>query len=177
MRLRSGEPKCQRQCGCWVYRPFITRQLITRGAGVTFSDSAPVPKFLNPDPGPAIFQIWQSDSCSDPGHNHRSNRNLPMFYLRNDHTDPCYCRNWKVTPSPVFPKCFIPDPGLKERHRILPESNLALRIRSHLVNNWHLVTQTIKQFDSLSPDRSTRIFLQNTNSFSCTQYISNALVA
>jgi len=28
-------------------------------AGVTFSDSesAPVPKFLNPDPGPAIFQI------------------------------------------------------------------------------------------------------------------------
>jgi len=26
-------------------------------AGVTFSDSAPVPKFLNPDPGPAILKI------------------------------------------------------------------------------------------------------------------------
>jgi len=40
-------------------------------AGVTFSDSnsAPVPKFLNPGPdqGPAIFLIWESDSCSDSG--------------------------------------------------------------------------------------------------------------
>jgi len=29
-------------------------------AGVTFSDSdsAPIPKFLNPDPGPEIVQIW-----------------------------------------------------------------------------------------------------------------------
>ena len=46
---------------------------------VTFSDSdfAPVPKFLNP--GPAILQIWESDSCSDSGYNHRSNRSLPMF--------------------------------------------------------------------------------------------------
>ena len=33
--------------------------LILEVAGITFSDSgsAPVPKFLNPDPGPAIFQI------------------------------------------------------------------------------------------------------------------------
>jgi len=45
-------------------------------AGVTFSDSdsALVPKFLNPDPGPEIFQIWESDSCSDSGY-HWSNRN------------------------------------------------------------------------------------------------------
>jgi len=45
--------------------------------GVTFSDSdsAPVLKFLNPDRGPAILQIWESDSCSDSGYNHRSNRN------------------------------------------------------------------------------------------------------
>jgi len=44
--------------------------------GVTFSnsDSSPVPKFLNP--GPAILQIWESDSCSDSGYNHQSNRNL-----------------------------------------------------------------------------------------------------
>ena len=42
-----------------------------RGGGVTFpdSDSTPVPKFLNPDPGPsrAIFQIYESDSCLDSG--------------------------------------------------------------------------------------------------------------
>jgi len=75
-------------------------------AGVTFSDSdsAPFPKFWNPDP--AIFQIWQSHSCSDSGYNHQTNLNLPIFYLRNAHTDSCYCRNWKVTPDPgpVFPK-------------------------------------------------------------------------
>ena len=41
------------------------------------SDYAPVPKFLNP--GPAILQIWESDTCSDSGYNHRSNRNSPMF--------------------------------------------------------------------------------------------------
>ena len=52
-------------------------------AGVTFSDSdsAPVQKFLNPCAGPAIFQIWESDSCSDSGYNHPSNRNLTMLLL------------------------------------------------------------------------------------------------
>jgi len=54
--------------------------------GVTFShpDSAPVPQFLNPGPhpSPAIPKISESDSCSDSGHNHRSNRNLPMFLLK-----------------------------------------------------------------------------------------------
>jgi len=46
------------------------------------SDSAPVPKFLNPgpDPGSESFQIWETDSCSDSGYNHWSNRNLPMFF-------------------------------------------------------------------------------------------------
>ena len=49
-------------------------------AGVTFSDShsAPVAKFLNP--GPAILQIWESDSCWDSACNHRSNRNSPMLF-------------------------------------------------------------------------------------------------
>jgi len=55
-------------------------------AGVTLSDSnsALVPKFLNPglDPVTAIFQIWEYDYCSDYGCNHRSNRNLPMFLLK-----------------------------------------------------------------------------------------------
>ena len=40
-------------------------------AAVIFSDSdsAPVPKFLNPgpDPDPAILQVWESDSYSDSG--------------------------------------------------------------------------------------------------------------
>jgi len=53
---------------------------IAEVAGVIFSDSdsAPVPKFLNPGPhpGPAILQIRESDSCSDSGYNHRSNRNF-----------------------------------------------------------------------------------------------------
>jgi len=45
----------------------------------------------------------------------------PCFYLRNDHTDSCYCRNGKVTPDPgpVFHKCLTPDPGPKEKRRIL----------------------------------------------------------
>jgi len=48
-------------------------------AGVTFSDSdsATVAKFLNP--GPAILQIWESDSCWDSGCNHPSNRNSHMI--------------------------------------------------------------------------------------------------
>jgi len=50
--------------------------------GVTFtdSDSAPVPKCLNP--GPAILQLRQSASFSNYGGNHRSNRNFPMFLLK-----------------------------------------------------------------------------------------------
>jgi len=34
----------------------------------------------------------------------------PCFYLRNDHTDSCYCRNWKVTldPGPIFHKFLTP---------------------------------------------------------------------
>ena len=29
-----------------------------------------------------IFQIWESDSCSDSGYSHRSKCNLPMFLLK-----------------------------------------------------------------------------------------------
>ena len=48
----------------------------------------------------------------------------PCFCLRNDHTDSCCCWNWKVTPGPVLPKFLTlgPDPGPKEKHRILPEA-------------------------------------------------------
>ena len=58
----------------------------------------------------------------------------PCFYLRNDHTDSCYCRNGKVTPGPgpVFHMFLTPDPGPKEKRRILPELTPVIRIRSHL---------------------------------------------
>ena len=58
----------------------------------------------------------------------------PCFYLRNNHTDSCYCRNWKLTLGPVFPKFLTPglDPGPNEKRRILPESTPVIRIRSHL---------------------------------------------
>jgi len=104
-------------------------------AGVTFSDfdSNPVPKFLNPDPGPAIFQIWESESCSTIIH---PTLIYPCFYLRNDHKDSCNCRNWEVTTvqGPLFPNFLTPglDPGLKEKRKILPESTPVHRIWSHL---------------------------------------------
>jgi len=49
-------------------------------AGVTFSDSAPIPKILNPNPvlDPKFFKILDSDSCSNSG-NHGCNRNSSMF--------------------------------------------------------------------------------------------------
>jgi len=58
----------------------------------------------------------------------------PCFYLRNYRTDSCYCRNGKVTPGPVFHKFLTPspDPGPKEKRRILPESTPVIRIRYHL---------------------------------------------
>ena len=138
----STEEKPQWNASCKVakcnsMRPTAMSTICTwEVAGVTFldSNSAPFSKFLNL--GPAIFQIWDSDSCSYSGYNHRSNRNLPMFLLRKDHTDSCHCRNWKVTPGPgpVFPKFLTPcpEPGPKEKCRILPESTPALQIRYHL---------------------------------------------
>jgi len=91
------------QCTCWTpsHRPWasnLNSQLRVKPCrdtptvsfsqtftpemtGVSFPDStsAPVPKFLNSDQGPVIFLIWESDSCSDSGYNHRSNRNSPMI--------------------------------------------------------------------------------------------------
>jgi len=81
-------------------------------------------KFENPTP------VQTPASIIDP------TVSYPCFYLRNDHTDSCCCRNWKVTldPGPFFPKFFtpVPDPGPKETRRILPESTPALQILSHL---------------------------------------------
>ena len=103
------------------------------GSGATFSDSdsAPVPKFLDPGPDPAILQIWESDSCSDSGYNIRSNRDLPLFLPKKWLHRLCHCRNGRVTPDlgPVFLKLLTPGP--KGKRRILPQSTPASRIRSH----------------------------------------------
>jgi len=84
----------------------ITAINSTEIAGVTFSDSntALVPKFLNPGPHPGrIFLIFEnptpvqtSATMIDP------TLIYPCFYLRNDPTDSWYCRNGKVTPDPVL---------------------------------------------------------------------------
>jgi len=90
--------------------------------GVTFSDFdfAPVPKFLNPDL--AIFQFENPTHVQTPATIIDPTVTYPCFYLRNEHTDSYYCRNWKVTP--VFPKFLTPGPHPcpKEKRRTLPES-------------------------------------------------------
>ena len=81
------------------------------------------PESIFRTPTPLLFQnfwirvrIWQFFKFENPTPVHTPaaiiNPTLiyPCFYLRNDHTD--YCRHWKVTP----------DPGPKEKLRILPES-------------------------------------------------------
>ena len=93
--------------------------------GATFSDSATVPEFLNP--GPAIFQIRKSDSCSDsaatvidlPENGHWPSRLLLL-------------PKWKSDSGSGFSQILTPDPGPKEKCRILPQSSPAIRIRSHL---------------------------------------------
>jgi len=67
-------------------------------AGVTFSDSdsTPVSKFLNPgpDPCPAIFFKFENPTpVQTPATVIDPSVIYPCFYLRNDHTDSCYCRN------------------------------------------------------------------------------------
>jgi len=65
--------------------------------------------------GSGNFQIWESDPVQNPA-TIDPTKMYPWFILRNDHTDSCYCRNWKVTPDlgPVFHKIFTPDPVRKK---------------------------------------------------------------
>ena len=90
---------------------------ITEVTGVTFSDSdsAPVSKFLNP--GPAIFQIWESDSCPDSGYNHQSNLNLPMFLLK----------KWPHTPAAAEIEKLL-------RVRFFPNFRLRIRVQKKTQN-------------------------------------------
>ena len=114
-------------CGCFLSKNmgnlqrYMTRPLEVAGVTFSDSDSAPVPKFLNPDPGPAIFQILKSDSRC----NHRSSRNLPMFFLKKWPFRLLLLLKLKSDPDPglAFPKFLTPGPhpGAKEKRRILPE--------------------------------------------------------
>jgi len=78
-------------------------------------------KFENPTP-------VQTPATIDP------TEIYPCFCSRNDHEGPCYCRNWKVTPGPVFHKFLTsgPNQGPKDKRKIQPESTPALRIHGHL---------------------------------------------
>ena len=83
-------------------------------AGVTFSDSAPVPKFLNPG-GRKFFKFKnptpvQTPASIDPNEIQQCFETRNAIY--NDHANTCCCRKWKVTPGsgPVFRKCSTPAP-------------------------------------------------------------------
>jgi len=86
----------------------------------------------------------------------------PRFYLRNDRTDSCYCRNGKVTPGLFFPKFLTPDPGPIEKRRILPESTSAIRLRYYLWLEQAAVLPTLQRWgdiDFLTPGPYPIIFL------------------
>ena len=109
---------------------FVERHTISNSdvaeVNLSDSDSALFSKFLNPGLDLAIFQIWESGSSSDCGCNNRPTVIYPCFYLRNDHTDSCYCQNWKVTPGlgPFFFKFLTPG-----RIRVRKENTESLRSR------------------------------------------------
>jgi len=121
---------------CWWPLLYIIAVIyyVPEVAGVTFSDSdaAPVPKFLNRGPDLAILRIWESDSCSDSGHNRWYNRNLPMFLLKKWQHRLLLLPKWKSDPGSGFSQIFYSGPDRKEKPRIFPESTPALRIQSHL---------------------------------------------
>jgi len=66
-------------------------------AGVTFSDSdtAPVPKFMNPVPDPVrqFFKCENPTPVQTPATIIDPTLIYPCFSLINDDTDFCYCRN------------------------------------------------------------------------------------
>jgi len=106
---------------------------MAEAVGVTFSDSAPVPKFWNP--GPIILKKFENPTPVQTPATAINATEIQQFLLyRNDmykdHADSCCCRKSKVTPGPVFEKFLTPVP--KEKRTILQESTPALRNRGHL---------------------------------------------
>jgi len=67
-------------------------------------------------PGSGIFQIWESDTCSKSGYC-RSNRNLPMFFLKKWPRRLLLLTKLKVTPDPgpVFHNILTPGPDPKQK--------------------------------------------------------------
>jgi len=90
-------------------------------ARVTFSETSPVPKFLNP--APKFFQFWESDFCSNSA-NYQCNRNSTM----------CVIKQWhlnrprrllllaKIKSDSWYSFSQIIDSGSEWKHGILPES-------------------------------------------------------
>ena len=73
---------------------------------------------------------WQRGTSSKKGWEPLSPTEIyPCFHLRNDHTDSCYCRNWKVTPDP---DPFFPNFWLRVRNKNAESRRSRLRIRYHL---------------------------------------------
>ena len=69
-----------------------------RNAGVPFSDSAPVPNFFNPVR--LFFKFENPTPVQTPATIIDPTVIYSCFYIRNGHTDSCYCRNGNVTPDP-----------------------------------------------------------------------------
>jgi len=81
-----------------------------------------------------ILQIWESDSCSESGYNHQSNRNLSMFLPRKwPHR---LLPKWKSDSGSCFSQIFDSGSGFERKSRMLPESTTVTRIRSHLLRAW-----------------------------------------
>jgi len=89
-------------------------------------------KIFESGPDLAILRIWESDSCSDSGHNRWYNRNLPMFLLKKWQHRLLLLPKWKSDPGSGFSQIFYSGPDRKEKPRIFPESTPALQIQSHL---------------------------------------------
>ena len=146
-KINSNLPKQKKHCIICTTRLLHKPEV----AGVTFSESdfAPVKKFLNP--GPGIFQIWESDPCSDSGYNHRPNRKFPMFLLKTWPHRLLLLHKLKndSRPGSVVSQILTPgpDPGPKEKRRTCRSR---LRIRSHLCHKPPLWNRNL-EFQAQAP--------------------------
>ena len=104
---------------------------IKKIAGVTFQTPTPL-LFQN-------FWIWlrirfwmfftfeKPTSVQTPATIINSTLICPRLYLRNDHTDSCYSRNWNMTPDPVP----------KEKRRIISELTPVLQCQAKFLTSHH----------------------------------------
>jgi len=120
----------------WYSRKWLHNVIGSRGGRKLFQ--TPIPLLLQKFKLQIRVRIWkffkfenpnlvQTPATIDP------TKIYPCFYLRNSHSESCYCRKWKVTPDPgpVLHTLLTPDRDPKEKRRILPESTRAVCIQSH----------------------------------------------